>query len=253
MSRRVLFLFAHQDDEFGVFQAIVDEMRAGNQVFCAYLTNGAANGVSSERRNAESLAVLGRLGIPSDQVLFPGTELDIADGRLPHRLHIAGPWLTKWLVEQRQIRSIFIPAWEGGHHDHDALHALTLQLNPIRSGDIAIRQFSLYNSFGKIGPMFSVLRTIAENGPPRKRNIPIRNRVLFLRCCLGYPSQAKSWFGLFPMVFLHYLLRGYQETQPVSLERIRLRPHNGMLYYEKRGFFSWDEMERCLSSWEKTQ
>ncbi|HAK90971.1 MAG TPA: PIG-L family deacetylase, partial [Massilia timonae] len=35
-----LFLFAHQDDEFGVFERIATLRRQGVRVACAYLTDG---------------------------------------------------------------------------------------------------------------------------------------------------------------------------------------------------------------------
>jgi LmbE family N-acetylglucosaminyl deacetylase len=251
-NRRVLFLFAHQDDEFGVYQAILDEIQSGSAVFCAYLTNGVTTSATALRRNQESLAVLTRLGVPGDGIFFPGTDLDIPDGDLPHHLETAARWIETWIGLQEAVQSIYVPAWEGGHHDHDALHAIAVALLS-DNNTTELRQFSLYNRSGRFGPLFNVLHPLPENGTPQKRHIPARNRLLFLRCCLRYSSQAKTWAGLFPMVLLHYLLRGCQETQPVIPHRIRQRPHAGALYYEWRGFFSWGEMQHCLSSWERLQ
>ena len=39
-SNSVLFLFAHQDDEFGVMHQIEQEVKAGASVYCAYATSG---------------------------------------------------------------------------------------------------------------------------------------------------------------------------------------------------------------------
>ncbi len=58
-----LFLFAHQDDEFGVFQKIIDEVGKGRAVYCVYFTDGRFGKVSAQCRNQESLAVLLRLGV----------------------------------------------------------------------------------------------------------------------------------------------------------------------------------------------
>jgi len=66
-----LFLFAHQDDEFGVFQKIMDEQRQGRHVYCAYLTDGAFAGQSSLRRNRESLTVLTKLGVQEEDIFLP--------------------------------------------------------------------------------------------------------------------------------------------------------------------------------------
>ena len=57
-----LFLFAHQDDEFGVLQRIAHYRARGVRVACAYLTDGRTARAVSAERNAESRAVLQRLG-----------------------------------------------------------------------------------------------------------------------------------------------------------------------------------------------
>jgi hypothetical protein len=82
--------------------------------------------------------------------------------------------------------------------------------------------------------------------------VPWRARWRHLRHCLSYPSQRTTWLGLFPFVLLHYAIRGEQQLQPVTLARIGQRPHAGRLYYEKRKFFSWDQMERAISAWQAT-
>lgn len=242
-----LFLFAHQDDEFGVFQLIIDAIQAGNRVYCAYMTNGAANGDSSAQRNEESLRVLARLGIERENIFFPGTEIEIPDGRLVFHLQRALGWVTQWLSTQANLTSVFVPAWEGGHPDHDALHALMVRVMSDRNDCLKLHQFALYNGYKRSGFLFDVLSPLSANGKIVRSRIPLRNRILFLRFCCGYRSQASSWLGLFPFVLLHYLFRGTQEFQEVAVRRIEERPHLGALYYEKRGMFTWQEMHQRIS------
>ena len=45
-----LFLFAHQDDEVGVFQKILDEQRLGRRIVCAYFTDGVSGKSKQETR-----------------------------------------------------------------------------------------------------------------------------------------------------------------------------------------------------------
>lgn len=243
-----LFLFAHQDDEFGVFQRILDCRRRGLRVACAYLTDGAAAGASSAARNAESRAVLAQLGVT--EIAFAGAELGIGDARLPLQLAPAAAWLDSWLARFGAIDSLHVTAWEGGHHDHDALHALAVHA-AARHGLLARTfQFSLYQAKGLPGPLFRVLAPLPENGPASHTRIACADRLRFLRLCLSYPSQRATWTGLFPFVALHYLAHGVQSLQAVSFDRIGIRPHAGALYYEKRKFFTWDEMARALSAWQ---
>jgi LmbE family N-acetylglucosaminyl deacetylase len=249
-----LFVFAHQDDEFGVFERIVALRRQGIRVACAYLSDGqTATGSSTAVRNAESLSVLARLGVAASDVTFAGEQLGIGDARLPLHLDAAGQWLAAWFDSFTSIDSIHVMAWEGGHHDHDALHALTAHLAAARGLLARTWQFSLYQSRGLGGPWFRVLAPITENGPVTATPIPWRARLRYLALCLSYPSQRVTWIGLFPFVLLHYLLRGDQALQHVTLDRIAERPHAGPLYYEKRKFFTWQQLSDAVAAWRARQ
>lgn len=243
-----LFLFAHQDDEFGVFQKIMDEQRHARRVFCAYLTDGAFEGKSSLRRNRESLAVLTKLGVQEEDIFFAGHTLVIPDGSLPDHLKIASEWIASWLARYPMVTAIYLPAWEGGHHDHDALHAMGVIVAEEAGLIKVVRQFPLYNGYKCGGPLFRVLLPLPMNGDLEVVKVPWANRIRFLRYCLSYPSQAITWVGLFPFVLLHYFFYGTQVLQTVSRERIRHRPHSGPLYYERRQFCTWGKMLERLSS-----
>jgi LmbE family N-acetylglucosaminyl deacetylase len=243
-----LFLFAHQDDEFGVFQRIADCRARGLRVACAYFTNGETGFATASERNAESLAVLARLGVDAADIAFAGDELGIGDARLPQHLAVASDWLRRWLDRFPAIDSLHVTAWEGGHHDHDALHAVAVTLAAGRGLLERTFQYSLYQAAGCPGPLFRVLAPLPQNGAVIRSPIDWPARWRQLGYCLSYPSQRGTWIGLFPFVLLHYLLRGAQSLQPVSLERIGERPHPGPLYYEKRKFFTWAEMAQAITA-----
>jgi len=242
-----LFLFAHQDDEFGVFHAIDDCRRRGQRVVCAYLTRGSAG--TGPRRNAESTRVLASLGVDPVDIVFAGDQLGIDDGALYLGLERADAWIGQWFASFETIGMIHVLAWEGGHHDHDALHALAAQVADRMGLLPRLRQFALYNGYRCPGPLFRVLAPLAANGPVESFAIPLSRRLAYLRLCLRYPSQWKTWIGLFPFVLLHYALHGRQTLQPVRLDRIEERPHAGMLYYEARNFCRWECMQERLRAW----
>ncbi|MFC5461348.1 PIG-L deacetylase family protein [Massilia niabensis] len=243
-----LFLFAHQDDEFGVFHLIDECRRQGRRAACAYLTRGV-NGLAGTR-NAESLRVLGKLGVDASDVVFAGDLLAIDDAHLPLSLDAAGAWIGEWIGSFDTVGRIHVTAWEGGHHDHDALHALTLHAARRLALLPKVRQFALYNHKGCPGPLFRVLSPLAANGPVELQPVRWAKRLHYLRLCLAYPSQRTTWIGLFPFVLLHYLLDGRQALQAVSMERLDQRPHPGTLYYEQRGFFEWERMRDTLLRWQ---
>lgn len=240
-----MFLFAHQDDEFGIFEKVLAEINSGRELFCAYLTDG---GKFSRQRNQESLKVLGKLGVPEHNIFFPGADLRIPDGLLPEHLDVAASWIQNWLSHLPVLQAIYIPAWEGGHQDHDALHAIALTVIDEMGLSDCSRQFSLYNSYKCPGQFFRVFRPLSSNGPVEISKVAWINRFKFLSYCLSYPSQKVAWLGLFPFVTLHYFTSGLQMLQPVSRERICQRPHEGTLYYEKRKFYTWEKLSGHLSA-----
>ncbi|ELX10629.1 N-acetylglucossaminyl phosphatidylinositol deacetylase [Janthinobacterium sp. HH01] len=243
-----LFLFAHQDDEFGVFQTIEDCRRQGWRVVCAYLTHGAHG--SAERRNQESRRVLATLGVADADIVFAGDALGIVDASLPRHLAAAGAWLTPWLASHAGgLRLLCAPAWEGGHHDHDALHFLAVQTAAGLGLGALLRQYALYNAHRCPGPLFRVLSPLAANGPVQSTPVPWRARLRHLRLCLSYPSQRITWIGLFPFVLAHAVLRGRQALQPAAPARLAQRPHPGPLYYENRRFYTWEQLQADMAGY----
>lgn len=245
-----LFFFAHQDDEFGVFQQIFDEVRNGRRVCCIYLTDGGTTKATPKQRNQESITVLKQLGVHDQDIFFAGSYLSIPDAHLPDHLQKAAKWLGEWFTGISNLTAIYVPAWEGGHHDHDALHAIVVKIADEKGLLHLTYQFPLYNGLECLAPLFKVFTPIQSNGFIKSRKIPLSNRLRFLKFCLSYPSQAKTWLGLFPFVLFHYVGRGTQILQPTSVERLKQRPHKGPLYYERRRFFTWQEMESRLSDWQ---
>ncbi len=247
-----MFLFAHQDDEFGVYPLLEQCRRHGQRVRCAYFTDGAASGVSAATRNAESVAVLTGLGVAADDIAFVGDVLGIADAALPHHLDAATQWLRDWLAHLGDIDAMHVPAWEGGHHDHDALHALAVQVASERDLLARTYQFALYNGARIPAPFFRTMSPLPENGAASAERIswPMRWRCICM--CLSYPSQRGTWIGLFPFALWYYLTQGVQSLQAVSLARTFQRPHAGALYYERRKFYTWDRMQERLSAWRTT-
>lgn len=239
-----VFMFAHQDDEFGVFHAIQSDLAKGRRVWCLYLTDGGTQGV---RRNKESIRVLSSLGVDSANILFMGHALQVADGKLLDSLPVVSKWLASFLRTLAPKAGIYIPAWEGGHPDHDGLHLAAVHvLSTVGDLDKA-RQFSLYHSRDCIHPFFRVMTPIPENGKTQIQYIPAGKRIEYVLHCLRYTSQLKAWIGLLPFVAWSYLATGRQQLQHVNVSRMFERPHPGRLYYESRGYANWAQMERAIA------
>lgn len=233
---RDLFLFAHQDDEYGAFALIEAAVAAGRRPLCVYLTNGDFGGQDPARRDAESRAVLASLGVPATDVIFLGSEEGISDGTLPEHLARAHAALQARLAAAGPLGTLQVVAYEGGHQDHDAACAIAVALR--REGRVgALRQFPLYHGEGLSGPLFRVLAPLAANGAVAVTRYGPGKRLAYTLHCLRYASQWKTWIGLFPFVALHHLLRGQQASQVLDPARLAAPPHAGPPLYERRGFY----------------
>lgn len=252
MIKTALFLFPHQDDEFGVFKQIQLELALGRRVVCAYLTTGVDEAGDPTERNDESLKILTKLGVLSEDIVFPGTEYLIHDKCLMYNLDKVASWFSSWFDEAGSPVKIYIPCWEGGHPDHDALHGTVVRIAARNDKLHVVRQFSLYNAYRCKRPFFRVLSPIKLNGPVEKVIITFGERFYYNYLAVtGYPSQRKSWIGLYPFFLMHHLFYGTQELQDVTVERTYDRPHEGNLYYENRGFAKFEDLILQLNNWER--
>lgn len=246
-TKSALLFLAHQDDEFGAQNLIEDAVAHGMKVYCVYMTQ-SPDPLLNNRRNQESLRVLLRLGVSAEDVFFAGEDLNILDGQLQWHLTAVADWVNQAMAHHDPLH-IWIPAWEGGHPDHDALHAVVVELAAIRGLLGRVQQFPLYNGWRCKGPLFRVMHALPENGMIFTIPLPWPARWRYLRNCLAYPSQLKTWVGIFPFVLALMLIKGGQQVQAVSRERLIQRPHMGRLYYESRGFSSWDTLQMNVSRW----
>ena len=240
---QVLFLFVHQDDECFAFQLIARELASKREVWCAYFTDG---GAKCAKRNLETLRVLGGMGVADVRVLFIGEKLGIRDGKLLSSLNECESGLNQVISMLRNICAVYVPAWEGGHPDHDGLHYVAATVMESSGMLNKLFQFSLYHANKLPQPLYRVMSPLKENGGVVKVAIPIAQRLRHAGNCFRYPSQWISWFDLFPLAALSYLI-GRQFVQTVSMERLSSRPHRGTLYYEGRGFANWENVKKMLS------
>jgi LmbE family N-acetylglucosaminyl deacetylase len=243
-----LFVFAHQDDEFGVFAALEQAVAQGVRPVCLYLTNGGA-AVDPARRDQESRAVLHRLGVAEQDIHFLGSRQGIADGTLYQQCAEALAGAEALLAPFPAPQQVWIHAWEGGHQDHDAAHVIG-RLLALRWPQAEVRQMALYHGQGLPGPLFKVLSPLPSNGPVQGFALPWGQRLRHLRLCWCYPSQTKTWVGLFPFVLLHALTVGRQQWQglngPLLPASPLMRPHSGPVLYESRHAAQWDQVAAAL-------
>jgi LmbE family N-acetylglucosaminyl deacetylase len=230
-----VLLLGHQDDEFGVLPLVAAAAREGERLCAIYCTSNP----DPERENTrqrESRKVLTSLGVAPDQLRFLGAELNVPDGECFRHLARLLASLTPILNGFRNARTrLLVPAWEGGHHDHDAVHALGVAASAavVRPETVEVHQFPLYTA-ALAGRAFRVMWPRPENGPVHGYGFGLREGLRMLAMVRHYRSQWRSFAGLLPETAWRYLCVRQVTLQDAGTERLRARPHAGTLFYERR-------------------
>lgn len=235
----LLVLLAHPDDEFAVFPWIRGAIQHGYEVHAIWLTDGGWGGQDKVRRRLESISVLSLLGLPHGNMHFFGEQWSVPDGRLHLSLDKVIPHFLEQFEGLGSSGSLLLPAWEGGHQDHDATHLAGIHL--ARNCGSEPSQYSLYNGEGLPGPCFKVLSPLAQNGPIERIATTLFERFGYAKLCMRYKSQWKSFIGLLPAYLWRMCRSDAFAIQAVDPLRTAHRPHAGSLLYERRGGPLWED------------
>jgi LmbE family N-acetylglucosaminyl deacetylase len=234
-----LFVFAHQDDEIAAAARIAHLVRSGATISCVFLTNGEGRRATSVERDAESRRVLTRLGIDLARVHFIGSEERVPDGALVEHLDRALALLEARITEA--VDEVWCLAWEGGHQDHDAAHLVGVAFALARGA--ACFELPLYHGLWS-GRLFQTLAPLREGAAWSGRRVSVVEALTLLALCRFYRSQRKTWLGLLPSAFVRLVLGRREWTRPVDVKRLAGKPHEGVLFYERRFGYPWPEFDR---------
>jgi LmbE family N-acetylglucosaminyl deacetylase len=227
-----LYVLAHFDDEYGAFPLLLRDQREGRSPWLLYVADYASRELS-QRRLAETRRFIASLGLDAQRVVHVGGGTGVLDGNVYEDLHVAHAALEETLLQIGDVERLVICAWEGGHQDHDACAALAVALSRRSGGVIPIDQFSLYNARKTPSPLFRATAPIPENGPLKRVAMTSSDWLRYGAAVRFFPSQTKTWLGLWPAMVSSFILNGGYRYQSLDPSRITQRPHSGPLLYER--------------------
>ena len=243
MKKKIIYLFAHQDDEFGCFAKLDKDILSDN-AYVFFLTSGGNNLIYNRlsRRDKESLHVLRKLGLKKRNVFFIGRELKIDHFTLYLNLNRVYKTVKKKITQIGKPYSIITHSWEGGHEDHDACNLIGRKIandfNIIKKS----YQFSLYNAFKTNLIFFKIFNPINKfNG--KKIYSKFTRRLFYISLLFNYKSQVKIWVGLYPFIIYHYLFKGFIFFEELNRDKYIKRPHKNELLYEIRKFCNFKKFK----------
>ena len=234
---RALFVFAHQDDEIATATRILHLLRSGWTISCVFLTDGEGRRAAAAVRDEESRQVLRRLGVDLQRVHFAGSRERIPDGRLFEHFDRALELLER--VASETPDEVWTLAYEGGHQDHDAAHLIAVAYAARRG--VPSFEMPLYHGYKLPGPFFNTLAPLRNGGDWTARKISLAEGFRIALLCRFYTSQRKTWLGLLPEALLRLAFGRKEWTRAADLERVKQKPHDGKLFYERRFGVTWEE------------
>lgn len=225
-----VYVLAHFDDEYAAYPLLLRDAREGLNPWLLYVADYATPQLAQTRLN-ETRALVCSVGLDPARVRHVGRGVGALDGSVHTHLDAAHSALATALDEVGDVSRFVIAAWEGGHHDHDACAALALVA--ARSRRRGVDQFALYNGKGVPRPLFRAGALLNENGPRDRVATSFVEWCRFTAAVRFFPSQAKTWLGLWPNMFPSYMLASGFHTQRLEARRLHQRPHEGVLLYER--------------------
>lgn len=244
MPGATLLLCAHHDDEFFVLPWLKREAAAGTRILAAFLTYGSIYGADAEVRATESRGVLQSLGVKPDDLLLVGRDADVFDGELPAKAEPALRALHAVLGDCK-IERILVPAWEGGHPDHDAGQVVGAAL--ARRLGSKLYEYPAYNGRGLPWHFGRVMEFPDAGGDAQVMRLGFKEGWWAVRCGFAYRSQWRSFRWILPGAINKYLLARRLLLRPVPANRdYRLAPHRGQLLYERRTPFRFTQFRETL-------
>jgi len=225
----VVYIFAHFDDEYCALPLVKAAVAAGEAQLFLYVADYRTRELAATR-HAETRALLARLGVDPDCAVHTGAGTGAQDGAVHRSLGPAHAALEAAL-EGVDVSRIVCTAWEGGHMDHDMCALLACEVAAARGGP-PIETISLYNGPRLPGWLYHGASPLPQNGPVRRLRLAFGEWLAWMGLVTVFPSQTKTWLGLWPAMFWSYARRGFG-VQTMDPARIRERPHPGSLFYER--------------------
>ncbi|MGD0997281.1 MAG: PIG-L family deacetylase [Thermoleophilia bacterium] len=232
-ARLELFLLAHHDDEVFCAGHLRRALAAGGQVRLLWATAGGL--APARRRIAEGARVLEALGLP----VTAAVDLRLRDQHAVEHVALIAREVGRLLDadsrgqdDRGRDEVVYVPAYEGGHPDHDAVNLAATLAAAARPG-LRVVEFPLYRR-GPIGLAVQPPSPAVGTSRERYAVLPLSAEDLALRRALARANSSQLAPSLLPLLALARCAgRGRAEpARPLPAHDYTRAPHAGRLLYE---------------------
>jgi LmbE family N-acetylglucosaminyl deacetylase len=251
--KNILVLSPHPDDELiGLGFTLLKQHEQGNTITVIYTSNGApqvpewypVGGCNNpeeylEKRKIEAARALEDvLGIPAhDNYFLPFADYDLS---------FCLPALENALKEIFSITNwseVYVPAFEGGHPDHDATHLAAVKAYKLLGAPFYLYEYAEYGLDNEGKPVFN---TFTDGKPDTAISINLSTIEQYIKegALLMHETQNDDWMKNYLRLFRKEQIRPMQAQD--YRQKIQLQ-ENSETYYEKiYGFTRGSEMRHAM-------
>ena len=228
IMKNILFVIPHPDDEIVGSCILIKNFLRKQKVTLVFLTNGVISPNINwfwkkksykkdvSMRYQEMLNSLDNLGV-NDFFLQ-----DIPTRNLKSNID-KSYFFLKEIILDMNIDTVFCPAYEGGHQDHDVTNFIVSKLKPY----CKLFEFPEYNFHGQV---INTNTFFEKNGSEIVLDLDDGQKLFKTKSMNIYQSEKKNlkYFDLKQECFRP--LVNYNYSSP---------PHDGVLFYRRYSLFSW--------------
>ena len=131
--------------------------------------------------------------------------------------------IIKKIIKKDRIDTIFCPAYEGGHQDHDITNFICSRFKK----KIQVFEFAEYNFFKRKINLNKFIRSKNEENILRLNE---NEKLLKKELLAVYASEKNNLNFLSPDIEAYRKIENYNYSKP---------PHEGILFYRRFAIFSW--------------
>ena len=227
--KNLLFIIPHPDDEIvGSCSIIRRYKHDGKKVFLFFVTNGVLSKEHVwfwEKNQIERM-----IDIRKKEMKLSVRMLDLEDyffQNIPTRTlkeKISETYnKIKKIIQLKKIDTIFCPAYEGGHQDHDVSNFICSRLSNICN----IYEFPEYNYFNR---KINCNSFITKHKNEITLKLSDEEKSFKRKCLQIYESEKKN---------LNYIKINSESFRPIEKYDYSKPPHRGVLFYRRFSFFAW--------------
>lgn len=241
--RRVLLIAAHPNDEFGIAATLRGYVDGGDEVWVAWFARDDREDVW-ELRRAEGHRAMALVGIAENHLLEPALPAVGLASQLPEVVDAA-----RTLRSSIQPDLVYVPAFEGGHPDHDALNFVAWEAFAVDG--VEVREFPIYHRaekrhwLGRVPAFGRLLPGIAE---PDVARLTPGQRGFKRGLWRVYRTQRPLFDVLLRLSGDQRRFFTTEQTRPLPLRDYTKPPHEPPLLYEEQSgsFYTFAEFASAV-------